>query len=76
MAKSAEMVWLDAVEAEQSGDRDAALEAARETVAIDPDHADAWMGVPAGRCPLRPRGGRRCRASSRQRKQSQLYGRS
>ena len=56
MAKSAEMVWLDAVEAEQSGDRDAALEAARETVAIDPDHADAWMGVARWSLPAETKG--------------------
>lgn len=56
MAKSAEMVWLDAVEAEQSGDRGAALEAARETISIDPDHADAWMGVARWSLPVETKG--------------------
>ena len=45
MAKSAEMTWLDAIEAEQSGDRAGALEAAKKTVAIDSIHVDGWMGV-------------------------------
>ena len=76
MAKSAEMVWLDAVEAEQSGDRDAALEAARETVAIDPDHADAWMGVARWSLPAETRGRQEMPSLKQAAKQSQLYGRS
>jgi len=56
MAKSAEMTWLDAIEAEQSGDRATALDAAKKTVAIDPAHADAWMGVARWSLPVETRG--------------------
>ena len=56
MAKSAEMTWLDAVEAEQSGDRVSSLEAARKTVAIDPTHVDGWMGVARWSLPTESRG--------------------
>ena len=45
MAKSAELTWLDALEAVESGDRGGALEAAKKTVRIDPTHSDGWMGV-------------------------------
>ena len=45
MAETAEMVWLDALEAEESGDRAGALEAAKSVVGMDPAHADGWMGV-------------------------------
>jgi len=45
MAETAEMVWLDALEAEESGDRAGALEAAKSVVEMDPTHTDGWMGV-------------------------------
>ena len=56
MAKSAEMAWLDAIEAEQSGDRATALDAAKKTVMIDPAHADAWMGVARWSLPVETKG--------------------
>ena len=56
MAKSSEMAWLDASEAEQSGDRAAALDAAKKTVSIDPAHADGWMGVARWSLPAETRG--------------------
>ncbi|HJM23701.1 MAG TPA: hypothetical protein QF461_04385, partial [Candidatus Thalassarchaeum sp.] len=56
MAKSAEMTWLDAIEAEQSGDRAGALEAAKKTVAIDSIHVDGWMGVARWSLPAETRG--------------------
>jgi len=56
MAKSSEMAWLDAIEAEQSGDRAAALDAAKKTVSIDPSHADGWMGVARWSLPAETRG--------------------
>ena len=56
MAKSAEMTWLDAIEAEQSGDRAGALEAAKKTVAIDSIHGDGWMGVARWSLPAETRG--------------------
>ena len=56
MAKSAEMTWLDAIEAEQSGDRAGALEAAKKTVAIDSIHVDGWMGVARWSLPVETRG--------------------
>tara|TARA_B100000700_G_scaffold255052_1_gene287622 strand:+ start:168 stop:1307 length:1140 start_codon:yes stop_codon:yes gene_type:complete len=45
MADTPEMVWLDALEAEGSGDRGGALEAAKRVVEMDPEHTDGWMGV-------------------------------
>ncbi len=45
MADTPEMVWLDALEAEGSGDREGALEAAKRVVEMDPEHTDGWMGV-------------------------------
>ena len=45
MADTAEMVWLDALEAEDSGDRAGALEAAKSVVEMDPKHTDGWMGI-------------------------------
>ena len=39
------MLWLDAMEAEEGGDRKAALSLAREVVQIDPGHSQAWMAV-------------------------------
>ena len=56
MAKSAEMTWLDAIEAEQAGDRAGALEVAKKTVAIDPIHVDGWMGVARWSLPVETRG--------------------
>ena len=50
------MTWLDAIEAEQSGDRAGALEAAKKTVAIDPIHVDGWMGVARWSLPVETRG--------------------
>ncbi len=45
VADTPEMVWLDALEAEGSGDRVGALEAAKRLVEMDPKHTDGWMGV-------------------------------
>ena len=56
MAKSAELTWLDALEAEESGDREAALGAAKKTVRIDPTHSDGWMGVARWTLPPETRG--------------------
>ena len=56
MAKSAELTWLDALEAEESGDREAALGAAKKTVRIDPTHTDGWMGVARWTLPPETRG--------------------
>ena len=56
MAKSSEMAWLDAIEAEQSGDRAAALDAAKKTVSIDSGHADGWMGVARWSLPAETKG--------------------
>jgi len=41
VTKDAEMLWLDALEAEQSGDRDSAVTLAKDVVHIDDSHADA-----------------------------------
>ena len=45
MTKTAEMLWLDAIEANESGDREAALSMAEEVVSMDGKHSDAWMAV-------------------------------
>ena len=47
MAKNAGTLWLDAMEAEESGDREGALELSRDVVRIDPSHSEAWMMVVA-----------------------------
>ena len=56
MGDTAEMVWLDALEAEESGDRAEALEAANRVVEIDPEHSDGWMGVARWSLPPDSRG--------------------
>ena len=50
------MLWLDAMEAEQSGDRDSAVSMAKDVVHIDDSHADAWMAIAQWSLPLTPRG--------------------
>ena len=39
------MVWLDAIESNEQGDREAALSLAEEVVSQDEGHSDAWMGI-------------------------------
>ena len=39
------MIWLDAMEAIEGGDREAALTLAEEVVSLDEGHADAWFGI-------------------------------
>ncbi len=56
MTDTAEMVWLDALEAEESGDRAGALEAASRVVEMDPTHTDGWMGVARWSLPPDSRG--------------------
>tara|TARA_B100000029_G_scaffold141453_2_gene136661 strand:+ start:1057 stop:2121 length:1065 start_codon:yes stop_codon:yes gene_type:complete len=56
MAETAEMVWLDALEAEESGDRAGALRAAKSVVEMDPMHTDGWMGVARWSLPPESRG--------------------
>ena len=56
MAKSPEMLWLDAIEANESGNRDEALSLAEEVVSIDENHSDAWMGVAQWILPADSRG--------------------
>jgi len=45
MAQSAEMLWIDALELDQAGDIEEALELARQIVEIDSRHSDAWMMI-------------------------------
>ena len=45
MARSAEMLWIDVLEHEESGEREEALELARHITQLDPDHAAAWKMV-------------------------------
>ena len=56
VADTAEMVWLDALEAEGGGDRANALEAAKRVVEMDPEHTDGWMGVARWSLPAESRG--------------------
>ena len=43
MARSAEMLWIDVLEHEESGEREEALELARHITRLDPAHAAAWQ---------------------------------
>lgn len=56
MTKSAEILWLDALEAEQIGDREAALELAKKVVHLDENHVDAWMGIAFFTLPVKNKG--------------------
>jgi hypothetical protein len=48
-----EELWLDAVEAEERGEREQALELATATVQIDPENADAWWAIARLTLPFR-----------------------
>ncbi|MBI88177.1 MAG: hypothetical protein CMB67_04025 [Euryarchaeota archaeon] len=39
------MLWLDAIESNDQGDRETALSLAEDVVSQDESHADAWMGI-------------------------------
>tara|TARA_B100000686_G_C16793138_1_gene980223 strand:+ start:3192 stop:4175 length:984 start_codon:yes stop_codon:yes gene_type:complete len=56
VAKSAEMIWLDAIEANEGGDRATALSLAEEVVSIDENHADAWFAIAQWVLPIDSRG--------------------
>ena len=50
------MIWLDAIEANEEGDRSAALTLAEEVVSLEEDHADAWFAVAQWTLPIDSRG--------------------
>ncbi len=50
------MIWLDAMEANEEGDRGAALAMAEEVVSLDEGHADAWFAVAQWTLPIDSRG--------------------
>ena len=50
------MIWLDAMEANEEGDRESALELAEEVVSLDEGHADAWFGIAQWTLPIDSRG--------------------
>ena len=50
------MIWLDAMEANENGDREEALTLAEEVVSLDEDHADAWFGIAQWTLPVDSRG--------------------
>ena len=50
------MIWLDAMEAIEGGDREAALALAEEVVSLDEGHADAWFGIAQWTLPVDSRG--------------------
>ena len=45
MVKSAEEIWLDALDSRENGDFDNAMRLAKEVVEIDEGNTDAWMAV-------------------------------
>ena len=50
------MIWLDAMEANENGDREEALKLAEEVVSLEEDHADAWFGIAQWTLPVDSRG--------------------
>jgi len=50
------MIWLDSIEANENGDRVAALALAEEVISLDEDHADAWFAVAQWTLPIDSRG--------------------
>ena len=50
------MIWLDAIEANEAGDRETALSLAEEVVSIDESHADAWFAIAQWVLPVDSRG--------------------
>jgi len=58
VTKSAEMLWLDAIEANENGSREDALGMAKEVVQIDEEHSEAWMAIAEWSLPLPTRGTR------------------
>ena len=56
MAKSAELIWLDAMEANEAGDRQEALALAEEVVSLVDGHSDAWFAIAQWTLPIDSRG--------------------
>ena len=50
------MIWLDAMEANEDGNRKEALELAEKVVSLDDEHADAWFAVAQWTLPIDSRG--------------------
>ena len=50
------MIWLDAIEANEQGDREGALALAEEVVSLDEKHADAWFAIAQWTLPIDARG--------------------
>ena len=50
------MIWLDAIEANEGGDRSTALSLAEEVVSIDESHADAWFAIAQWVLPIDAKG--------------------
>ena len=44
-AVNKDALWLDAIDAEERGDRQETLRICRELVALEPDNSDAWMTI-------------------------------
>lgn len=56
MGESAELIWLDAIEANEGGDRATALKLAEKVVSLDESHSDAWFAVAQWTLPIDSRG--------------------
>ncbi|PDH25293.1 MAG: hypothetical protein CND84_01895 [Marine Group II euryarchaeote MED-G35] len=50
------MIWLDAMEANEEGNREAALAMAEEIVSLDEGHSDAWFAIAQWTLPIDSRG--------------------
>ena len=56
MAKSAEEIWLDALDSRENGDFDDAIRLAKEVVFIDEKNTEAWMAIATWSLPPPTRG--------------------
>ena len=45
MVKSAEEIWLDAIDSRERGNFDDAIRQAKEVVSIDEKNTEAWMAI-------------------------------
>ena len=45
MVQDAEILWEEALELEQAGEKDEALSVAKKVIDLDPEHIDAWMAI-------------------------------
>ena len=56
MAKSAEEIWLDALDSRENEDFDNAIRLAKEVVYIDEKNTEAWMAIAMWSLPHQQKG--------------------